>query len=87
MGVGLGDRQAAPTISMLTAMRFTPIGLVVIASVLKNQGAYLMPGLIFALVDTVIPFLAGIEIGRAAGRVATKPVAAVAGTRMARSAS
>jgi hypothetical protein len=68
---------------MVSGMRFTPIGLVVIASVLKNQGAYLTPALIFALVDTVIPFLAGIEIGRAAGRAATKLTAPATGSPVA----
>ncbi|WP_345802627.1 hypothetical protein AAIB33_05920 [Microbacterium sp. AZCO] len=45
-------------------MRFTPIGLVVISTVLGNKGAYLTPALMFALIDTVVPFLAGAEIGR-----------------------
>ena len=62
----VGDRQAAISISMVAGMRFTPVGLIVIATVLHNDGAYLIPALIFSLVCTVIPIVAGIELGRAA---------------------
>jgi BASS family bile acid:Na+ symporter len=68
----VGDSQSAITISMVAGMRFTPIGLIVIATVLDNEGAYLIPALIFSLVCTVIPIVAGIELGRAAGTVARK---------------
>jgi BASS family bile acid:Na+ symporter len=75
--VGLGDRRSAVTISMVSSMRFTPIGLVVIASVLHNQGAYLTPALIFALMDTVIPFAIALELGRRAHRQSARPASAV----------
>ena len=74
--VGLRDRKAAVTVSMVSSMRFSPIGLVVIASVLHNQGAYLTPALIFALMDTVIPFAISLEIGRASVRRGAQPAAA-----------
>ena len=74
----VGDAQSAVTISMVSSMRFTPIGLVVIAAVLHNQGAYLIPALLFSLVDTVIPLGVGIEIGRAASHVETSAAAASA---------
>jgi BASS family bile acid:Na+ symporter len=61
----VGDAQAAITISMVAGMRFTPVGLIVIATVLHNDGAYLIPALIFSLVCTVIPIAVGIEVGRA----------------------
>src|SRR5215471_6212989 len=64
----VGDPDAAITISMVAGMRFTPVGLIVIATVLHNDGAYLIPALIFSLVCTVIPIVAGIELGRAAKR-------------------
>ena len=73
------DRQrAAITISMLASMRFTPIGLIVISTVLKNQGAYLAPALIFSLVDTFLPFGVGAEIGRHVSRAKAKPATATA---------
>ena len=68
----LGDASAAITISMVAGMRFTPVGLIVIATVLHNNGAYLIPALIFSLVCTVIPIVAGLEIGRATGKVGAK---------------
>src|SRR5262249_54285912 len=34
----VGDSQAAVTISMVAGMRFTPVGLIVIATVLHNEG-------------------------------------------------
>jgi len=73
--VAFRNQQAAITISMITAMRFTPIGLVVIATVLHNQGAYLTPALLFALVGTFVPLAAGAEIGRFVSRSRPKPAA------------
>ena len=60
----VGDSRSAFTVTMIAGMRFTPIGLIVIATVLDNDGAYLTPALIFCLVDTVVPFALGLEIGR-----------------------
>jgi bile acid:Na+ symporter, BASS family len=70
--VGLLDRhdqeRVSITISMLSSLRFTPIGLIVISTVLKNQAAYLAPALLFCLIDTFLPFGAGAEIGRHVAR-------------------
>jgi BASS family bile acid:Na+ symporter len=74
----LRDTQAAVTISCVSSFRFTPIGLVVIAAVLNNQGAYLIPALLFSLVDTFIPLAAGVEFGRAAGKAEKKGTLATA---------
>jgi BASS family bile acid:Na+ symporter len=59
---------AAVTVSMVSAMRFTPIGLVVIMTQLKGAGAYLAPALVFALVDTFVPLGLGLETGRVLSR-------------------
>jgi bile acid:Na+ symporter, BASS family len=72
------DQQSGITISMLSSLRFTPVGLFVIATVLKNQSAYLAPALIFCLLDTFIPFGAGAEIGRHVSRAEAKPAPAIA---------
>jgi len=61
------------TSSNIAAMRFTPIGLLVISTVLHNQGAYLTPALLFALVGTFVPLAAGAEIGRFVSRARPKP--------------
>jgi len=84
--VGFRHRQAAVTVSMISAMRFTPIGLIVISTVLHNQGAYLTPALIFALVDTIIPFVVAAEIGRFLTR-GEKPAAPGAGPKPAPAAA
>ncbi|HSC51354.1 MAG TPA: bile acid:sodium symporter [Gaiellaceae bacterium] len=81
----VGDPNSAMTISMVSGMRFTPIGLIVIATTLHNEGAYLIPALLFSLAATVIPIVAGLEVGRATAKVGKKqtaeaPPAAAAGT-------
>jgi BASS family bile acid:Na+ symporter len=74
----LGDLDGRITVSMTTSMRFTPVGLIVIATVLNNGSGYLVPALIFALVDTIIPFGFGAEIGRHLARSAKPPAQATA---------
>ena len=74
------NQQAAITSSNIAAMRFTPIGLLVISTVLHNQGAYLTPALLFSLVATVIPLVTGAEIGRFVSHQQPKPAP---GTRAA----
>jgi len=61
--VGLPERPIVVTTSLMTAFKFTPVGLVVIATVLHNQSAYLTPALVFVLVDTIVPLALGVEIG------------------------
>ncbi len=72
------NRQAAVTISVMSGMRFTPIGLVVISTVLHNQGAYLTPALLFSLVATIIPLLTAAELGKYLTRADRKPAPAAA---------
>jgi BASS family bile acid:Na+ symporter len=78
---GFRHTESAITSSMITAMRFTPIGLVVIMTQLHGNGAYLAPALVFALVDTIVPFGLGLEIGRFVSKhsrsAATVPASAI----------
>jgi bile acid:Na+ symporter, BASS family len=71
--VAFRSRSAAMALSVISPMRFQPVGLVVISTVLHNQGAYLAPALVFALVDTLLVFLVGAEIGRYVTRAERKP--------------
>jgi BASS family bile acid:Na+ symporter len=71
------DRQAALTSACLAALRFSPIGMVVIATVLKNQSAYLTPALLYGLVATVLGLGIPAEIGH---RLAHKRAAATQAT-------
>ena len=66
--VAFRDQKSAITSSNIAAMRFTPIGLLVISTVLHNQGAYLTPALVAGFMDTVVPFLIAAEIGRFVSR-------------------
>jgi BASS family bile acid:Na+ symporter len=66
--VAFRTQQSAITVSNITAMRFTPIGLLVISTVLHNQGAYLTPALVAGFIDTVVPFVIAAEIGRYVSR-------------------
>ena len=61
------------TSSNIAAMRFTPIGLLVISTVLHNQGGYLTPALVAGFIDTVVPFVIAAEIGRFVSRSRAKP--------------
>ena len=77
--VSFRNRPAAIANSLITLNRFAAIGLVVIASVLHNQGAYLAPALVFSLVVTILLYATGIEIGHRVSRVThstPKPAAA-----------
>jgi bile acid:Na+ symporter, BASS family len=67
------NQQAAITTSNITAMRFTPIGLLVISTVLHNQGAFLTPALVAGFMDTVVPFVIAAEIGRFVSRSRARP--------------
>jgi len=87
--VAFRNQQSAITISNITAMRFTPIGLLVISTVLHNQSAYLTPALVAGFIDTVVPFVIAAEIGRFVSRSRAKPAPgarAAAGTPSAATA-
>jgi bile acid:Na+ symporter, BASS family len=71
--VAFRDQRAAITSSAISMMRFTPIGLVVISTVLHNQGAYLAPALVFSLVATIVPFVIAAEAGKFLTRHEAKP--------------
>ena len=62
--VGWRDRSVALSSSMVTGMRFQPIGLIIITTQLGGNSAYLAPALVFALIDTFLMFGIGIEVGR-----------------------
>ena len=64
--IGLRDAPTAIAGAMVTGMRFQPIGLIIITTQLGGNSAYLAPALVFALIDTVLMFGIGIELGRRA---------------------
>lgn len=74
--IAFRNQRTAITSSNIAAMRFTPIGLLVISTVLHNQGPYLTPALVAGFMDTVVPFLIAAEIGRFVSRPRAKPAPA-----------
>ena len=78
--VAFRNQKSAITSSNIAAMRFTPIGLLVISTVLHNQGAYLTAALVAGFIDTVVPFVIAAEIGRFVSRSRAKPSVRAAAT-------
>jgi BASS family bile acid:Na+ symporter len=79
--IGLRDRPTAIAGATVTAMRFTPLGMIVIATQLDNNSAYLAPTLVMGLVTTFLVIGAGAEIGRRGAQgahVVVTPTAAAA---------
>jgi BASS family bile acid:Na+ symporter len=64
--IGLKDPSLRLTGAMVTGMRFQPLGFVIIATQLHNNPAYLAPALVFALINTIVVFVIGAELGRLA---------------------
>lgn len=62
--IGLRDTPTALTGAMLTPMRFTPLGMIVISTQLGNNPSYLAPTLVMGLVITFLVLGGGAEIGR-----------------------
>ena len=71
--IAFRNQRTAITSSNIAAMRFTPIGLLVISTVLHNQGTYLTPALVAGYIDTVVPFAIAAEIGRFVSRHQPEP--------------
>ena len=66
--IGVRDRGTAIAGATVTAMRFTPLGMIVIATQLNDNSAYLAPTLVMGLVTTFLVIGVGAEIGRRGGR-------------------
>jgi predicted Na+-dependent transporter len=76
--IGVREPSTRLTGAMVTGMRFQPLGFVIIATQLNNNGAYLTPALVFALVDTIVVFVIGAELGRLSRTKAEVPETAAA---------
>jgi predicted Na+-dependent transporter len=68
-GLLLGGRSAEirTTTGLVSVLRFTSLGLIIIGAQLHGNPVYLAPALTFALVDFVLPLALAVEIGRRAG--------------------
>ena len=74
VALGLGalvGGKGAPTrttTSLVTAMRFGSLGLIIIGTQLDGNPDYLGPAIVFTMLDFVVPFVLAIELGRKAIR-------------------
>jgi bile acid:Na+ symporter, BASS family len=66
LGVLLGGNNAGTrtTTSLVTAMRFGSLGLIIIGTQLGGNADYLGPAIVFTMLDFVLPFVLAIELGR-----------------------
>jgi Predicted Na+-dependent transporter len=66
LGLLLGGKHAETrtTTSLVSAMRFGSLGLIIIGTQLNGNANYLGPAIVFTMLDFVLPFLIAIEIGR-----------------------
>lgn len=66
LGALLGGKNAGAmtTTSLVSAMRFGSLGLIIIGTQLNGNANYLGPAIVFTMLDFVLPFLLAIEIGR-----------------------
>ena len=62
--VGRGDPGTRTTTTLVSGMRFTSLGLVIIGTQLHDAANYVGPAITFALVEITLPMLLAIEIGR-----------------------
>jgi Na+/glutamate symporter len=62
------DRPTAIAGAMVTGMRFTPLGMIVIATQRDNNSADIAPTLVMGLVMTFLIMGIGAEIGRRGGQ-------------------
>jgi len=62
--VGSADPGTRTTTTLVSGMRFTSLGLVIIGTQLHDAANYVGPAITFALVEITLPMLLAIEIGR-----------------------
>jgi BASS family bile acid:Na+ symporter len=78
LGALAGGRDAPTrtTTSLVSAMRFGSLGLIIIGTQLDGNPSYLGPAIVFTMLDFVLPFLLAIELGRRDGSSAPGPTPA-----------
>lgn len=62
--VGRPDEQTRVSTGLVSGLRFSSLGLIIIGSQLDGNPDYLAPAIVFSLVDLIIVMLISVEIGR-----------------------
>ena len=68
--LGVHSAQVRITTGLVSSLRFSALGLIIIGTQLHGDRTYLGPAITFALVDFAIPLLVAVEIGRRAEPIA-----------------
>ncbi len=65
-GYFTGGKNAAARAStgLVSGVRFSSLGLIIIGTQLHGNPSYLGPAIVFALVDTIVPIFVAVEMGR-----------------------
>ncbi len=68
LGFAVGGKNAAARAStgLVSGIRFTALGLIIIGTQLNGNSSYLGPAIVFALVDMIVALIVALEIGRRA---------------------
>ncbi len=68
LGFAVGGRNAAARAStgLVSGVRFTALGLIIIGTQLHGNSSHLGPAIVFALVDMIVAMIVALEIGRRA---------------------
>jgi len=90
-GYFTGGKNAAARAStgLVSGVRFSSLGLIIIGTQLHGNPSYLGPAIVFALVDTIVPIFVAVEMGRRVRTSASgsKPAASRDGDEAATPAS
>lgn len=73
--VGWKDSATRTTTGLVTGMRWSALGLIIIGTQLGGEPDYLGPAIVFALLAFVIPLAAALELGRRASAATPAPQA------------
>jgi BASS family bile acid:Na+ symporter len=68
LGFAVGGKNAAARAStgLVSGVRFTALGMIIIGTQLHGDSSYLGPAIVFALVDMIVVMIVALEIGRRA---------------------
>jgi BASS family bile acid:Na+ symporter len=68
LGFAVGGKNAAARAStgLVSGVRFTALGMIIIGTQLHSDSSYLGPAIVFALVDMIVVMIVALEIGRRA---------------------
>jgi len=67
--VGGRDSSGRAATGLISGVRFSALGLIIIGTQLSGNPGYLGPAIVFSLVDTIVAVFVAVEMGRRASAV------------------